>query len=85
MVYNPILDRNDFLRERTVIIEEINRTHDNPKFELEERIYELIYGKNTQYGYPIPGFIKDIEKIEYKLGYPVKTTIVQTTLSRDEF
>lgn len=65
MVYNPILDRNDFLRERTVIIEEINRTHDNPKFDLEERIYELIYGKNSQYGYPIPGFIKDIEKIEY--------------------
>lgn len=65
MVHNPILDENDFEKERTVIIEEINRSLDNPKFMLEDKIYEQVYGKQTPYGYSIAGYENDIRNLSY--------------------
>lgn len=45
MIQNPVFDKKEFVKEKKVIIEEINLKHDNPKYQLFDKIKELLYKK----------------------------------------
>lgn len=53
-VLNPLFETEELEREKPVVIEEINRSHDNPSKVLSEALFKTVY-KVHPYGRPIIG------------------------------
>lgn len=79
---NSIINQEETIRERGVIIEEINMYNDDPMSKVRLMFQELLYG-NQPAGWPISGTKETVSKIDNKLiseyfkkHYTAKNTIV---------
>jgi predicted Zn-dependent peptidase len=75
MVMKSIFPEDEFLKERSVLVQEIKEAEDNPEIHAFETLYEDIY-KNNGLGYPIGGkeacvsnFRRDMVYDFYKKNY----------------
>jgi zinc protease len=64
-VQNPAFDKDEMLREREVIIEEIKRAHDSPFKMVSTNLWKATFS-GTSFGRPVLGFEKTVRKIDHK-------------------
>ncbi|BAQ59831.1 mitochondrial processing peptidase-like protein [Geminocystis sp. NIES-3708] len=65
LVLNPLLPSPEFDREKMVVLEEIRRSHDNPRRRLSERMMNNVF-PNLPYHRPILGTTEIIENLTCK-------------------
>ncbi len=64
MLINSVFDKNEVLKEKGVIKEEIRMYHDSPMRGLPGELIKFLYGKSKIGCWDIAGEIEDIEKID---------------------
>ena len=64
LILNPRFDKEEFEKEKQVIIEEIKMYHDNPRFYVMDKIKEMLYGK--PFGMSIAGTEEIVRGISRK-------------------
>ncbi len=65
MMINPLFDKEEMVREREVIIEEIKRAHDSSQKMVSMNLWQEAF-PNTPYGRPVLGFESTVKKIDHK-------------------
>jgi len=65
LIQNPLFDKDEMLREREVILEEIKRAHDSPSKMVSMNLWQGCF-PNTPFGRPVLGFEKTVKKIDHK-------------------
>lgn len=64
MLINSVFDKDEVLKEKGVIKQEIRMFHDNPMRDLSGELIKFLYGKSKIGCWDIAGDINDIEKID---------------------
>lgn len=62
--FNSLFDKDEFEREKGVILEEIKMYEDNPLFYIETLFEQTLYGEHPL-GWPIAGEMKNIKKLSH--------------------
>lgn len=65
LLQNPLFDKDEMLREREVILEEIKRAHDSPFKMVSMNLWQGCF-PNTPFGRPVLGFERTVKKIDHK-------------------
>lgn len=65
LLQNPLFDKEEMLREREVILEEIKRAHDSPHKMVSMNLWQGCF-PNTPFGRPVLGFEKTVRKIDHR-------------------
>lgn len=65
LVFFPKLYKSEFAKEKNVVLDELTNLQSNYG-SMVYRITDYIMYENTEYAYPIGGFLEDIKNIKYK-------------------
>ena len=65
ILFHPRMNKEDFEKERTVIVDEIIRANDNVEGQINEKIYSLVFN-GSSLAKPIGGTQETIESIKYE-------------------
>ena len=76
MFFNPLCRKEDFLKEKDVIIEEIKMYKENPLFYIDDVFEQTLYGSHSL-GKMISGEIGDIKKLSLKKLLEFKNNFYQ--------
>ncbi|MGC9048772.1 MAG: M16 family metallopeptidase [Patescibacteria group bacterium] len=65
ILFNSLFDKNEFERERSVILEEIKMYQDNPLFYIDDLFEQTLY-HNHPLGWSISGSMESVKKISHQ-------------------